>query len=58
MVIFTLVTQGIQTITKYAQSLNVNQMAVKLSMLSLVNYGTVYLPPYDKRHQYKILKRP
>ena len=32
-------------------------MAVKLSMLLHVNYGTVYLSPYDKRHQYKSFKK-
>ena len=32
-------------------------MAVKRSMLPHVNHGTVSLSPYDKRHQYKVLKR-
>ena len=33
-------------------------MTVKLSLLPHVNYGTVYPSTYDKRHQYKVLKRP
>ncbi|RMX52701.1 hypothetical protein pdam_00004196, partial [Pocillopora damicornis] len=28
-------------------------MAVKLPILPHVNHGTVYLSPYNKRHQYK-----
>ena len=60
MVIFTRVTLRMQTktFTQYVESLNVNQMAVKLPMLPHVNHGTVYLSPYNKRHQYKVLKRP